>query len=327
MTVAAFEWTDPGTIEEAVAELARPGALAKAGGVDVADRLKERLDAPARLVNLRRIRGLDTLGEADGELALGPLVTLSRLAEDPLVRRRLPALAEAALRAATPNVRNQATVGGNLLQRPRCWYFRQEAFPCLRKGGDTCYAIQGRNQYHAVLANDPCAIVHPSDAATALVAYGARAELAGGGGRRTVPLEELFVLPSEDVTREHRLAPGELLVALRVPAPGPAVRSAYVKIGERDSADWPLAAAAVVLELDGETCRRASIVLGAAAPVPWRARAAERLLVGRKVDARTAQEAARAALDGARPLSENGYKIPVLEAAVRRAIGAAAGVA
>jgi xanthine dehydrogenase YagS FAD-binding subunit len=323
--MTGFEWSEPTTLEDAVAQLARPGALAKAGGVDVADRLKERLDAPSRLVSLRRLPGLDGVREDGGELALGPLVTLARLARDPLVRARLPALADAARGAATPNVRNQATLGGNVLQRPRCWYFRQEAFPCLRKGGDTCYAMEGRNQYHAVLANDPCAIVHPSDLATALVAYGARAEILGPGGRRTEPLEALFVLPDEDPTREHRLGAGELLAGLRVPAPGPQVRSAYVKIGERDSADWPLAAAAVVLDLDAGTCRRASVVLGAAAPVPWRAREAERVLVGRRVDAASADEAARAALARARPLSENGYKLPILVAAARRAILSAAG--
>jgi len=325
--MTGFEWSEPTTLEDAIAALARPGALAKAGGVDVMDRLKERLDAPARLVSLRRLPGLDGVREEGGELVLGPLLSLARLAEDPLVRARLPALADTALRAATPNVRNQATLGGNVLQRPRCWYFRQEAFPCLRKGGDTCFAIQGRNAYHAVLANDVCAIVHPSDAATALVAYGARAEIAGPGGRRTAPLEELFVLPDEDPTREHRLAAGELLTALRVPVPGAGVRSAYVKIGERDSADWPLASAAVALELDGGTCRRASVVLGAAAPVPWRAREAERTLVGRRVDAGAADDAARAALARARPLSENGYRIPILMAAVRRAIRSAAGIA
>jgi xanthine dehydrogenase YagS FAD-binding subunit len=326
MSMRPFEWSDPATLDEALVQLG-PKALAKAGGIDVADRLKERLDAPSRVVNLRRVPGLDRLREKEGVVELGAMVTLSRLAEDHLVRARLPALAEAALRAATPNVRNAATLGGNLLQRPRCWYFRQEAFPCRRKGGDTCFAQEGRNEYHAVFENDVCAIVHPSDAATALVAYGARAEIASRRGRREAPLEALYVLPKEDVTREHRLAPDELLVAIHVPAPVPGARSAYVKQGERDSADWPLASAAVVLELAGGTCRRASIVLGAAAPVPWRARAAEAALAGKAVTAESAAGAAKAALEGASPLAENGYKVPLLQAMVRRAILAAASVA
>ncbi|BDG03192.1 FAD binding domain-containing protein [Anaeromyxobacter oryzae] len=322
----SFEWSDPPTIEDALAQL-RPGAVAKAGGVDLSDRLKERLDAPARLVNLRRIPALDGVRDAGGGLELGPLVTLARLADHPLVVQRFPAVAEAARRAATPNVRNQATVGGNLLQRPRCWYFRQADFPCRRKGGDTCFALEGRNQYHAVFANDLCAIVHPSDLATALVAHGAEVDVRSRSRARRLALEALYVLPDEDVTREHRVAPDELLVGIRLPAPAPGVRGAYVKIGERDSADWPIASAAAVLALDGAICRRATLVLGAAAPVPWRAREAEGALEGRRVDAAAAADAARAALAKARPLSENRYKVAVLEAALRRAILAAAGSA
>ncbi|HSN92681.1 MAG TPA: FAD binding domain-containing protein [Anaeromyxobacteraceae bacterium] len=319
-----LQWADPATVEEALALLGK-GAVAKGGGVDLADRLKEGLDAPERIVNLRRVAGLDGLEERDGALDLGPLVTLSRLAEDAAVRARWPALAEAALRAGTPNVRSQATVGGNLLQRPRCAYFRQEGFPCLRKGGTTCFAREGRNAWHAVLANDPCAMVHPSDAATALVAYRATAEIAGPRGRRTLAVEELFVRPEEDVAREHRVGPDELLVALRVPAPPPGTGSAYLKLVERESADWPLGAVAAVIEAAAGRCERASIVLGAAAPVPWRAREAEVVLAGRALDERTASQAARAALAAARPLSENGYKVRILEVAVKRAVLAAAG--
>ena len=322
----AFAWIEPTTLDDALAEIG-PGALVKAGGLDVMDRLKERLDAPARLVNLRRVPGLDGVHEREGGLSIGPLVTLSRLAEDARVRARFPALAEAALRAATPNVRNVATLGGNLLQRPRCWYFRQEAFPCRRKGGADCFAIPGRNAYHAVFENDGCAIVHPSDAATALVALGALAEIASRRGRRVVAIEDLFVLPREDVRREHRLAADELLIEIRLPAPAPGARSAYLKQGERDSADWPLAAAAVVLELSGGACRRASVVLGAAAPVPWRAAGSERVLAGAPIDARRAAEAGRAAVEGATPLSENRYKLQLLEVLVRRAVLKATGVA
>jgi xanthine dehydrogenase YagS FAD-binding subunit len=324
--VRPFEWSDPTTLDEALVQLG-PASLAKAGGVDLADRLKERLDHPSRIVNLRRVPGLDHLRERDGGLELGPMVTLARLAEDRAVRARFPALADAALRAATPNVRSAATLGGNLLQRPRCWYFRQEAFPCRRKGGDTCFAQEGRNQYHAVFENDVCAIVHPSDAAIALVAYGARVQLASRRGRRELPLEEIYVLPREDVTREHRLARDELLVAIHVPAPPVGARSSYVKQGERDSADWPLASAAALLEMAGRTCRRASVVLGAAAPIPWRARGAEAALAGKPVNADTTRAAAREALRGASPLAENGYKVPLLEAVVRRTLLAAAGVA
>ncbi|HET6437955.1 MAG TPA: FAD binding domain-containing protein [Anaeromyxobacter sp.] len=316
----AFEWCEPVTLEEALADLAVENAAIKAGGIDLLDRLKGRLDFPQRLVSLRRVAGLEMVRlREDGGLELGASVTLSAVAEHPLVRSRWPALAEAADQVATPNVRNAATVGGNLLQRPRCWYFRKESFRCVRKGGEACFAQDGRNAHHSVLANDMCAMSHPSDLAVPLVAHGATVSIAGRSGRREASLESLFVAPDEDITREHRLAAGEILVAVRIPAPPPG-RARFVKLRERESADWPLAAAAAVLGLAGERCTSASIVLGAAAPVPWRARAAEALLVGALVDAEVADRAARAALAEARPFLENRHKVQLLETALRRAV-------
>jgi xanthine dehydrogenase YagS FAD-binding subunit len=252
-------------------------------------------------------------------------VTLARLDADPAVRSRYPALADAAGEAATPQIRNMATVGGNLLQRPRCWYFRQEDFHCLRKGGDRCFAQAGENQYHAIFDNDICAIVHPSAAATPLVALGAKIELTGPKGAREVLLEEFFVRPGQDVQRENTIRADEILTEIRVPAPAAGARMAYLKQREKDSFDWPLADVAAVLEMDGATCRRASIVLGAAAPVPWRAAKAEAALAGKPVNEETARAAARAAVDGATPMTQNGYKVPVFEAVVRRAVLAAGG--
>jgi xanthine dehydrogenase YagS FAD-binding subunit len=316
----AFEWTDATTVEEALGALGA-GAAVKAGGVDIVDRMKERLEAPRRLVNIRNIKTLRGIrAEKDG-LAVGPLVTLAELAESPDVRKLAAALADAAGNAATPQIRNMATVGGNLLQRPRCWYFRGEQFHCLRKGGDHCYAIEGENQYHAVFGNTICAIVHPSAAAVALMALGATLEVTSAKGKRDVPIDGFFVAPEVDVTREHSLAPGELLTGIRVPATWS--RSAYVKLGEKESFDWPIAEVAVALETDGPRVRRASIVLGAAAPVPRRATAAEAALAGKTVDEATARVAAKAALEGATPLSENGYKLAVMETVVRRTILAA----
>jgi xanthine dehydrogenase YagS FAD-binding subunit len=315
----AFEWCEPKTLEEALSDLGAKGAVTKAGKIDLLDRLKRRLDAPSRLVSLRRVAELSGVREVEGGgLLLGALTTLSALAEHPLLRSRWPALASAAGQAATPNVRNAATVGGDLLQRPRCWYFRKEAFVCARKGGDSCFAQEGRNGYHAVLGNDQCAMVHPSDVAVPLLAYRATVTIAGPLGRRTVPLESIYVGPDEDITREHRLLPGELLVAVRLPPPGGG--ASYVKLKERESADWPLASAAAVLEIPGGRCTAASVVLGAAAPLPFRSRAAEAELVGGPVDEASAARAAKAALLEARPLSENAHKVQLLEVAVRRAI-------
>lgn len=321
-----FGWVSPSSLEEAVASLG-PGAALKAGGIDLMDLLKEGLIAPERLVNLRAVPGLDRVEDRPDGLHLGPLVTLGRLAEDAAVRRRYRALAEAAGRAATPQIRNAATVAGNLLQRPRCWYFRSEAFPCKKKGGARCFAQDGENAYHAILGNSTCAAVHPSAMATALLALGARLRLVGPSGPREAALEGFFVAPEADVTRENALGDREIIAEIVVPPPPPGAGSAYLKQGEKESFDWPLAEVAVLLERDGGRCKRASIVLGAAAPVPWRAKAAEALLAGKVVDEAAAREAARAAVQGATPLEHNAYKVTIFEAVVRRTILAAQGSA
>jgi xanthine dehydrogenase YagS FAD-binding subunit len=319
-----FEISNAATVNEAAAQLA-PGVVLKAGGVDLIDLMKDGLIAPRRLVNLRTVPGLDQIHDGKDELVLGPMVTLAQLAADATVQKRLPALAQASAHAATPQIRNLATVGGNLVQRPRCWYFRSPAHHCRKKGGATSFAQAGENQFHAIFANGTCAIVHPSSTATALVAYRARLKLTGARGERTVELEKFFTLPDQDVTRENMLQPDEIITQIIVPAPASGVRAAFHKQVEKESFDWPMAEVAVVLDLDGKRCNKASIVLGAAAPVPWRAAAAEAVLAGRQVDERAAEAAANAALEGARPLDKNRYKIPVFKAVVRRVVLAAAG--
>jgi len=321
-----FAWVNPGSVEEAVAALGDKAEV-KAGGIDLMDLLKERLIAPERLVNLRAVPGLDRIEDRPDGLHLGPLVTLARIAEDPAVRRRYRALAEAAGRAATPQIRNVATVGGNLLQRPRCWYFRSEDFDCKKKGGARCFAQDGENAYHAIVGNEVCAAVHPSAMGTALLALGGRLRIAGPQGAREAPLEGFFVTPEQDVRRENALGVQEIITGIVVPPPAAGASSAYLKQGEKESFDWPLAEVAVLLERDGDTCRRASIVLGAAAPVPHRARAAEAALAGKAINEATAREAARVALQGATPLAQNAYKVKIFEAIVRRTILAAQGSA
>ncbi len=247
-----------------------------------------------------------------------------RLAEDPLVVKGASALTLAAGWAGTPQVRNLATLGGNLAQRPRCPYFRSELFRCRKKGGSECFAIPGENQDHAVFDNDLCAIVHPSGAATALVALGASLKLKGPRGERTVPIEQFFLRPGQDVLRENVLQPGELIVEVRVPT---GRRSGYVKLMQKQTFDWPLADAASVLDLDGGTVREARVVLGAAAPVPWRASAVEKALLGKKLDEASARDAARLATEGATPLDKNRHKLPALRAAALRSLRAAGGLA
>jgi xanthine dehydrogenase YagS FAD-binding subunit len=233
-----FEWTNAGSISDAIAQLNHTAAI-KAGGIDLIDRLKEGLDAPSRLINILSIKGLDGVSEdAETGLRLGPLVTLTELDANKIIRSRYTALADAAGHAATPQIRNVATVGGNLLQRPRCWYFRQSEFNCRKKGGDRCFAIEGENQYHAIFGNSLCAIVHPSALSTALVAFNARVVLTGSEGKREVELEKFFTRPEEDVRRENSIGADELITEIHVPQLPAEARSCYLKQGEKESFDW-----------------------------------------------------------------------------------------
>jgi len=298
----------------------------KAGGIDLLDLMKEGLLCPSRIVNLRDVPDLDAIAEDGGGVRIGAMATLEQLATHPELRRRYPALSDAAGCSASPQIRHVATLGGNLLQRPRCWYFRSAAHRCARKGGDRCFAFFGENQYHAVFGQSGCAMVSPSTAATALAAFGAHIELANAeGARRNVPFSDFMVGPARDVTRETDVHDGEVLTAVLLPSLPSSVRSAFLKQGER-AFDWSIADVAVVLDLDADQrCRRASVVLGAAAPVPWRATQAETALVGHRIDVAVAREAGRAAIADATPLSRNAYKLPILAALVRRAVLHAAG--
>lgn len=320
----SFEWVDATRLSDAFSSLTDKSII-KAGGIDVLDRLKEGLDAPQRLVNIRNIRELKFAEDAGSALRLGPLMTLAEIAHHPTVRQRYPALADACEMAATPQIRNVATIGGNILQRPRCWYFRSEDFHCLRKGGDRCFAQDGENENHAVFDNNVCAIVHPSAVAVAAVAYGAMVQLTSSKGKREIPLESIFVSPDKDVTREHSLAAGELITEIRLPALATGAKSAYTKLMQKESFDWPAAEVATVLELDGGAVKKASIILGAAAPIPWRAKAAEAALVGKPLTEAAAAEAAKAAIEGATPLRDNAYKLRLIEVAVRRTLMKAGG--
>ncbi len=296
-------------------------AVLKAGGIDLLDLMKEGLLRPARVVNLREIPGLDTIAEDGDRIRIGAMVTLEQLAMHPVLRRRYTALADAAASSASPQIRHVATLGGNLLQRPHCWYFRSAAHRCARKGGDHCFAFAGENQYHAVFGQAGCAIVHPSTAATALAAFDARIELVNAQGvTRGVKFDNFVVGPDTGITRETDLRDGEVLTAVLLPPVPASARSVFLKQGEK-SFDWSIADVAVVLDCapDGR-CRHASIVLGAAAPVPWRVPQAEAVLVGQNIDPTVAHTAGQAAIAGAATLSRNAYKLPILATLVRRAV-------
>lgn len=312
----------------------QPQRVIRAGGIDLLDHMKEGLSAPDELVELhavggdegRALRGIQT--EDDGRMRVGALVTLGQLAESGAeAGAAWSALTDAAGHAATPGIRNAATVGGNLLQRPRCWYYRHVDLVCLKKGGDMCFAQTGDHRYHAILGGGPSYIVHPSSLGSPLVALNAQVDVrALDGSTRAVPIEQLFVGPTVDPTREHDLAPGEILLAVRLPAPLADQRSAYAVAKEKQSQDWPLAEASVRLRVDQGKLRDVRVALGHVSPVPWRSKEAEAVLEGQAPSADLFERAAVAATEPAKPLTGNAYKVPLAQGLLREALHRAARV-
>jgi xanthine dehydrogenase YagS FAD-binding subunit len=321
-----FEYVSAATADQVPALLEGSGgeSLLLAGGTDLLDRLKERIDRPKRLVNLKTLAGLEGIEAGDG-LRIGALARIADVASHPVVVRDYPVLAEAAASIATPQLRNMGTLGGNLCQRPRCWYYRDRDVHCLKKGGDTCYAVNGLNKYHAIFGEGPCFIVHPSDSAPALVALEAELEVLGRDGTRSVKAGDFFRLPAADVTRENLLAPDEVLTEIRVPPPRSGARSTYLKFREKQSLDFAVSSVAVWVRVEAGAVRSARIVLGGVAPVPWRAAGAEKALEGKPLDAKSIRAASEAAVAGAAPLEHNAYKVPLTRNLVRRALEALAG--
>jgi xanthine dehydrogenase YagS FAD-binding subunit len=275
------------------------------------------------VVSLSGIDALRGIEETPEGVAIGALTPVSEVAASPLLRERYTALAEAAAQVASPQLRHQGTLGGNVCQKPRCWYYRGD-FACLRKGGDLCYALAGENELHAVVGGGPCYIVHPSDTAPALAALGAIAHVQGPKGSRTVPLDQFFVLPEKDMTRETVLEPGELLTRLLLPKPAAGTRSTYRKVRARASFDFALVGAAIALQMAGDRVARARVVFSGIAPIPWPAPAVERALAGRRLDAGTIAQAAEAAVQKLQPLEKNAYKVPLLRGLVRERLEALA---
>jgi xanthine dehydrogenase YagS FAD-binding subunit len=290
------------------------------GGSDLLGMMKERLVTPDVLVSLKSIKGLDQVKAAPGGgLTIGGLTTLDALARVPAVRDRYAVLAEAAESVATPQIRNAATIAGNVCQRPWCWYYRN-GFKCLKNGGTTCYSVAGENEFHAIFGGGPSYIVHPSDTASAFVALDAAFHLAGPAGDRVVPAREFFTLPTADASRENVLKDGEILASITLPAVRAGVRSAYHKVMDREAWTHAVVSAAIVLEMDKDVCRTARVVLGGVAPVPWRLPEVEKMLTGQRLTPELAAKAGEAAVAGARPLAKNGYKVPMVRAMVARTV-------
>jgi len=319
----AFAYVSATNEREALAALSkaeRGRVLPMAGGMDLLGLMKDFIVSPERVVSIRNLD--QSMASADGGLRIGAAVKIADLIDNAQVRKLYPALLTAAEGVGTPQIRNMGTVGGNIMQRPRCWYFRSEEFHCLKKGGSRCFAVEGENQYHAIFGDGPCHIVHASSLAVPVIAYGGRFRVAGPNGSREIDAGQFFQLPNQNLYGETVLQADEIITHVLLPAPGQ--RSAAYEVRFKQSHDWPLAAAAVNLVMAGAAVKSARVVMGAVAPIPWRAPAAERVLAGKAVTEALAAEAANAALAGARAMSGNSYKIQIAKTAVKRAILAAA---
>jgi xanthine dehydrogenase YagS FAD-binding subunit len=286
--------------------------------------LKSGVAAPAVVVDLEKVAGLRGIAKDKGGLRIGAMTRVVELGGDAAVAAEYPSLKEAALALATPQLRNAGTVGGNLCQRPRCWYYRDPQVVCRKKGGFNCYAYQGRNKYHAIFGGSGCYIVFPSDLAPVLISLGAQATIGTARGDRVVPLGDFYAGPDVDVTRENVLTKGQFLKSVWVPGPKPGQRAAYVKLKERATWDFALVSAAVAGVVRDGAFTEIAVVLGGVAPVPWRLRKAEDALRGKPISKASIRQAADEALKDAEPLRENGYKADLVRAALERAVLAAA---
>lgn len=315
-----FEHVEVTSPFEAVKLLgADPAARPIAGGTDLVPEIRLGIQSPDRLIDLKAMPGLDDLREVNGALRIGALARLADVAAHPFVRDRLPSLAEAIDLAASPQIRNAATLGGSLCQESRCWYFRGP-FHCWLKGGSECDAELGDNRHQAIFGGGPCFTVHPSDPATALIALNGRATIFGPHGERSLPLSEFFTRPDDGHRALTCLEHDEILERVEIPWPASGERGVFLKAMERATFDFALASVACQVGIAAGRVRSARIVLGGVAPVPWRASATETALVGQALDQATIERAAAAATEGARPLPMNGYKVDLVRALVKRAL-------
>jgi xanthine dehydrogenase YagS FAD-binding subunit len=324
--VKAFAYVNAASQQEALAALStatRGKILPLAGGMDLVGLMKDYVATPDVVVNVKKLPSAISV-PGQGLTTIGAAATLTDVADHAALAKAYPALTDAASGVGTTQIRNVGTVGGNLMQRPRCWYFRNEEFHCLKKGGSRCFAVEGENQYHAIFGDGPCHIVHPSSLAMPLIAYGARIKVAGPNGEREIEADKFFVMPDRNMFGETVLEPNELVTEVILPTSRNVAAATY-EVKFKQSHDWPIVTASVALRMAAGAVESARVVLGAVAPVPWRSLAAEQMLRGKRVDEAVAWQAAEAALADAKPMSHNGYKVQVAKTALRRAIMKATG--
>lgn len=319
-----FSYVNATSIDQVPSLLGRSwdDAVVMAGGTDLVGEMKDYAAVPKRVVNLKSIEGLDYIRQDDAGLRIGALTTLTDVLENSAVSQELPVLHQAVAVIASPQIRNMATLAGNILQRPRCWYYRSEDFPCLKKGGARCYAVGGVNTYHAIFGSGPSYIVHPSDAAPALMALGATVNIHGPRGGNEVVMDDFFTMPEMNIRRENILRPNEIVTEITIPKPESNSRGMFLKVRERESIDFALVSLAAQMTVVNGTCERASLVLGGVAPIPWRALEAEDYLRGRRITEARAESAAEAAVEDAAPMPHNGYKVEIAKNLVKQAVQA-----
>jgi xanthine dehydrogenase YagS FAD-binding subunit len=316
-----FTYSLPATLRDAAALLGNEhGRISLlSGGTDLLGEMKDNLLAPEQLVQIAHLRELQGIRADRDGLRIGAATLLADIVESPMVQQQTPLLAMAAGKVGTPQIRNMGTIGGNLCQRPRCWYFRNN-YPCFKHGGTICFSATGENEFHAILEGGPSYIVHPSDTAPALVALGASVRILGRGRERIVPIDRFFTSPKQDPRRENILQPHEILTGVDVPNVPGGSRAVYVKEMVRETWDFATCSVAAMITVKAGIVEEARIVLGGVAPFPYRALKAEAALRNRRLDEAAATAAGQAAVDGARPLAQNAYKVPLTQTVVRRAL-------
>ena len=317
-----FKIAEPQTLEQVISLPAeeKDKFCLMAGGTDLLGEIKDEIISPEFVVDLKSIPGLSYIQKEKERVKIGALTTVAELAENPFIKTDYPVLHQAALSLATPQLRNVGTVGGNLCQRPRCWYYRDPHVMCRKKGGNRCFASDGRNKYHAILGARVCHIVHPSDLAPALISLDAEITIRSPQKEKTLSLADFFTLPQVNVRKENILEPNEVLSEIRIPLAKKGEKSTYLKFKERGTWDFTVVSAAVKGTVSGRTFKDIRIVLGGVAPIPWRLKIAEDMIKGKKVTEDLLSQAAREALKEARPLKDNGYKKELAGTVLSRAV-------
>lgn len=318
-----FKIAQPQSLEQASALLAEKstGYFLIAGGTDLLDEIKNTVIAPEVLIDLRSIPGLSGIKTEKTHVSIGAMTRVAELAENPVIKENYPGLVEAALSLASPQLRNVGTVGGNLCQRPRCWYYRDVDTICRKKGGSRCYAFRGRNKYHAIFGGGVCYIVHPSDLAPALISLDADIAIDGPDGKRDIlKLEDFFALPQKNVRKENILEPGHIVSEIRIPLPKKGTKSTYHKFKERGTWDFAVVSVALAGTVSNGLSTDLKIVCGGVAPVPWRLKKAENFIRGKKLTEDIIKQGAGQVLADAKPLAENAYKMDLLESVLPMAV-------